>query len=78
MISFFFVMTVGVIELWNVMGSSTLGCMLVIVVLAILNGIFGKLQQKYLLDILYFKGKRCKLLNEIIFGIKVRIFMHLV
>lgn len=70
-LSFFFVLTVGVYELWNVMGASTLGCLLVIVILTFFNVLFGKLQQGYLRNILYYKGKRCKLLNEIIFGIKV-------
>ena len=71
-LSFFVIIIVGVYELWAVMGTATLGCLLVIAILTCLNALFGKLQQKYMMNILYYKGKRCKLLNEIIFGMKVR------
>ncbi|XP_076093490.1 ATP-binding cassette sub-family C member 3-like isoform X1 [Mytilus galloprovincialis] len=70
-LSFFVIIIVGVYELWAVMGTATLGCLLVIAILTCLNALFGKLQQKYMMNILYYKGKRCKLLNEIIFGMKV-------
>lgn len=71
MLSYFSILTFGLYELWDVMGTSTVGCLVVIVILTSLNALFGKLQENYLKDILYYKGKRCKLLNEIIFGMKV-------
>lgn len=70
-LSFFLVMSAGIYLIWNQMGVATLGSIAVIVVITVLNIIFGKLQQNYQSVILALKSSRIKLLNEVLNGIKV-------
>jgi hypothetical protein len=53
------------------MGISFLGCLGAILTIFFLNMLFGKLQQNYFEEILSLKGKRIKVFNEVIKGIKV-------
>nr|XP_034320755.1 multidrug resistance-associated protein 1 isoform X2 [Crassostrea gigas] len=70
-LSFFLVMSAGIYLIWNQMGVATLGSIAVIIVITVLNIIFGKLQQNYQSVILALKSSRIKLLNEVLNGIKV-------
>ena len=71
LLSFFLIMIFGLYELWNPMGISFLGCLGAILTIFFLNMLFGKLQQNYFEEILSLKGKRIKVFNEVIKGIKV-------
>ncbi|XP_062605644.1 multidrug resistance-associated protein 1-like, partial [Saccostrea cucullata] len=70
-LSFFFMMVLGLYLIWSQMGVATLGSVAVIIIISALNILFGKLQQKYQGIILALKSSRIKLLNEVLSGIKV-------
>ena len=58
-------------QLWLFMGIAMLGGLAVVVLATIINGYLGRLQQRLQKQILALKGKRIKILNEVINGIKV-------
>ncbi|KAJ8311733.1 hypothetical protein KUTeg_011088 [Tegillarca granosa] len=64
-------MVVGIFELWAVMDTSTLASIIVIIIIGLINAVFGKLQEYYQQRALFLKGKRIKLLNEVLNGIKM-------
>ncbi|XP_062568069.1 multidrug resistance-associated protein 1-like [Saccostrea cucullata] len=70
-LSFPFMLALGLYLIWNQMGMATLGSVAVIIIISALNILFGKLQQKYQGIILALKSSRIKLLNEVLSGIKV-------
>ncbi|XP_062585186.1 multidrug resistance-associated protein 1-like, partial [Saccostrea cucullata] len=70
-LSFLFMLALGLYLIWNQMGVATLGSVAVIIIISALNIVFGKLQQKYQGIILALKSSRIKLLNEVLSGIKV-------
>ncbi|XP_062608623.1 multidrug resistance-associated protein 1-like [Saccostrea cucullata] len=70
-LSFPFMLALGLYLIWNQMGVATLGSVAVIIIISALNILFGKLQQKYQGIILALKSSRIKLLNEVLSGIKV-------
>ena len=70
-IPFFFMMSLGLFLIWQEMGTATLGSFVVIVVIAILNICFGKLQERFQVMVLALKSSRIRLLREVLSGIKV-------
>ena len=70
-VSFFTMIGLGLFLVWQEMGVATMGSVGVIVVIAVLNVWFGKLQQVYQAIILALKSSRIRLLKEMLSGIKV-------
>ncbi|KAK3096100.1 hypothetical protein FSP39_023229 [Pinctada imbricata] len=71
LISFFTVLILGLFLVWNEMGLATLGSVVVIVVVAVVNSLLGKLQQRLQNMVLRMKSSRIRLLKEVLNGIKV-------
>ncbi|KAK3094622.1 hypothetical protein FSP39_004144, partial [Pinctada imbricata] len=70
-VSFFVMVGLGLYLVWIEMGLATLGCMAAILIVAGLNILMGKIQQKIQLAILKMKSSRIRLLKEVLNGIKV-------
>ncbi|KAK3095411.1 hypothetical protein FSP39_014366 [Pinctada imbricata] len=70
-VSFFVMIALGLYLIWIEMGLSTVGSLVVIVVVAIIQIWFGKLQEVYQIIILKLKSSRIRLLKEVLNGIKV-------
>ncbi|XP_052092541.1 multidrug resistance-associated protein 1-like [Mytilus californianus] len=71
LLSIWFIVAIGIYELWEPLGISLFGCVVAIIAAAVGNVLFGKIRQNYFKDILTLKGKRVKLFDEIVKGIKV-------
>lgn len=70
--------SVAMVQLWMLMGVAMFGGLAVVLVAVVINGILGRLQQRLQRQILGYKSKRIKILNEVINGIKVKIYSSLV
>lgn len=71
LMSIWFIVAIGIYELWEPLGISLFGCVIAIITAAVTNVLFGKIRQNYFGDILALKGRRVKLFDEIVKGIKV-------
>lgn len=69
--------SVAMVQLWMLMGVAMFGGLAVVLVAVVINGILGRLQQRLQRQILGYKSKRIKILNEVINGIKVKIYSSL-
>lgn len=70
--------SVAMVQLWMLMGVAMFGGLAVVLIAVVINGILGRLQQRLQRQILGYKSKRIKILNEVINGIKVKIYSSLV
>ncbi|CAG2221076.1 ABCC3 [Mytilus edulis] len=71
LMSIWFIVAIGIYELWEPLGISLFGCVIAIITAAVTNVLFGKIRQNYFGDILALKGRRVKLFDEIVKGIKI-------
>ena len=71
-LSFFVMMIAGLVLVWEEMGVATLGGVGVIVLIAVSNVVFGKLNQGYQGITIALKSKRIGVLKEVLNGIKVK------
>ncbi|XP_063420619.1 multidrug resistance-associated protein 1-like [Mytilus trossulus] len=71
LLSIWLIVAIGIYELWEPLGISLFGCVVAVITAAVANVLFGKIRQNYFKDILNLKGRRVKLFDEIVKGIKI-------